>query len=125
MKEGYLKNYQIDSNGNIQAIFSNGRMSILGQIPIFHFQNDQGLESLGGNLFRNTDSSNHAILYTDQNGNYISGSLISSNTLESSNVDFSQAMTELIITQKAFSSAAKTVTTSDQMIQRAINMKKG
>ena len=125
MKEGYLKNYQIDSNGNIQAIFSNGGMSILGQIPIFHFQNDQGLENLGGNIFRSTDNSNQAILYTDKDGNYISGSSISSNMLENSNVNFSQAMTELIITQKAFSSAAKTVTTSDQMIQRAIDMKKG
>jgi flagellar hook protein FlgE len=34
-------------------------------------------------------------------------------------------MTELIITQKAFSAAAKTVTTSDQMIQKAINLKRG
>jgi flagellar hook protein FlgE len=125
IEKGYLKNYQIDSNGNIQAIFSNGRMSILGQIPIFHFQNDQGLESLGGNLFRITDNSNKAILYTDEEGNYINKSFISSNTLESSNVNFSKAMTELIITQKAFSTAAKTVTTSDQMIQRAIDMKKG
>jgi flagellar hook protein FlgE len=125
VKKGFLQNYQIDSNGKIQAFFSNGEMSVLGQIPIFHFQNDQGLESLGGNLFRSTDNSNQAILYTDKEGNYISGSNIISNALESSNVDFSQAMTELIITQKAFSSAAKTVTTSDQMIQRAIDMKKG
>jgi flagellar hook protein FlgE len=125
VEEGFLQNYQIDSNGKIQAFFSNGEMSIFGQIPVFHFQNDQGLESLGGNLFKSTDNSNQAILYTDKEGNYISGSNIISNTLESSNVDFSQAMTELIITQKAYSSAAKTVTTSDQMIQRAIDMKKG
>ncbi|ACM93591.1 flagellar basal body and hook protein [Nautilia profundicola AmH] len=125
VEEGFLKNYQIDQNGQIQALFSNGQMSVLGQIPVYHFQNDQGLESLGGNLFRETANSNKAILYTDQNGNYISGSSIISNTLEASNVDFSQAMTELIVTQKAYSSAAKTVTTSDQMIQRAIDMKKG
>jgi len=125
IEKGFLQNYQIDKNGQIQALFSNGQMSVLGQIPIFHFQNDRGLESLGGNLFKQTDNSNKAFLYKDQNGNYIPGSQIISNTLESSNVDFSQAMTELIITQKAFSSAAKTVTTSDQMIQRAIDMKKG
>jgi flagellar hook protein FlgE len=123
--EGYLQNYQIDENGKIEAFFSNGQMSVLGQIPVYHFQNDQGLESIGGNLFRSTDNSNQAILYTDNNGNYISGSQIKSNMLETSNVDFSQAMTELIVTQKAYSSAAKTVTTSDQMIQRAIDMKRG
>jgi len=47
-----------------------------------------------------------------------------SNTLETSNVDFTQAMTELIINQKAFNAAAKAITTSDQMIQKAINMKR-
>jgi len=125
IEEGYLNNYQISSNGNIEALFSNGQMSVLGQIPVYHFQNDQGLESIGGNLFRETDNSNKAILYTDQNGNYISGSSLSSNSLEASNVNFSQAMTELIVIQKAYSSAAKAVTTSDQMIQRAIDMKKG
>jgi len=125
VEEGFLKNYQIDQNGFIQALFSNGEMSVLGQIPVYHFQNDQGLESLGGNIFRSTINSNKAILYTDQNGNYIPGSTVTPGTLEASNVDFSQAMTELIVTQKAYSSAAKTVTTSDQMIQRAIDMKKG
>jgi len=125
IEEGFLKNYQINQKGEIQAIFSNGQMSVLGQIPVYHFQNDQGLESLGANLYQTTANSNNAILYTDSNGNYISGSSIISSSLESSNVDFSQAMTELIITQKAFSSAAKTVTTSDEMIQRAIDMKKG
>jgi flagellar hook protein FlgE len=123
--EGYLKNYQIDSNGNIQAIFSNGQMEVVGQIPIYHFQNNQGLESLGSNLFQATDNSNKPILFTDENGNYISGASLASGALEASNVDFTQAMTELIVTQKAFSSAAKAVTTSDQMIQRAIDMKKG
>ena len=123
--EGYLDKYQVDSNGNIQAIFSNGQMSVVGQIPIYHFQNDQGLESLGGNLFKATENSNQAILYNDANGNYLSNATLVSGSLESSNVNFSQAMTELIITQKAYSSAAKAVTTSDQMIQRAIDMKKG
>ena len=125
IQEGYLKDYQINSDGLIRIIFSNGEMATLGQIPVFHFQNDQGLENIGNNLFAQSDNSGEAFFYKDTNGNYIPGSSILSNTLEESNVNFSQAMTELIITQKAFSSAAKTVTTSDQMIQRAINMKKG
>ena len=122
--QGYLKNYEIDDFGRINAFFSNSKMITLAQIPIFHFQNDQGLESLGGNLFKETSNSNKAILYSNENGEYISGAKILSQKLENSNVNFGEAMTELIITQKAFSSAAKTVTTSDQMIQKAINMKK-
>jgi len=123
--EGFLKGYQIDRLGNIQSLFSNGEVSVLGQIPVYHFQNDQGLESIGNNLFRQTVNSNKPILYMSQNGEYIPGSYVTSGMLESSNVNMSQAMTELIVIQKAFSSAAKTVTTSDQMIQRAIDMKKG
>ncbi|WP_456479771.1 flagellar hook-basal body complex protein [Nautilia sp.] len=124
IEKGGLENYQILTDGKIEAVFSNGQTVTLGQIPVYHFQNPQGLESLGENIFKSTDNSNQAFLYTDENGNYISEVVINSGALEASNVDFSQAMTELIITQKAFSSAAKTVTTSDQMIQRAIDMKK-
>jgi len=122
--QGYLENYEIDDFGRVNAFFSNSKMVTLAQIPIFHFQNDQGLESIGGNLFKETSNSNKAILYNSANGEYISGAKMLSQKLETSNVKFGEAMTELIITQKAFSSAAKTVTTSDQMIQRAINMKK-
>jgi len=123
--EGNLERYEIQNDGKIQAYFDNGEAQTVAQIPVYHFTNDQGLESIGGNLFRETSNSGNAFVYTDENGNYIPSTSVASNTLESSNVDFAQAMTELIVTQKAYSSAAKTVTTSDQMIQRAIDMKKG
>ena len=123
ISKGFLKNYDIDENGNILAFFSNGKSSKLATIPLFHFQNPQGLENVGGDLFKQTLNSNKAFLY-EKDGNYIPGSKIHSNTLETSNVNFAQAMTELIINQKAFAAAAKAVTTSDQMIQKAINMKR-
>jgi len=123
IEEGYLKNYEVKDDGRIVGIFSNAQEATLGQIPVFHFQNDQGLENIGGNDFIQTDNSGKAFLYTDEEGNYIPAKIMSS-TLESSNVNFSEAMTELIITQKAFQASAKTVTTSDEMIQKAINMKR-
>jgi len=121
--EGYLKKYEIDEIGNIWANFSNDKSVKIATIPVYHFINDQGLENIGGNLFIETSNSNKAFLY-EKDGTYIPGSNIHSQMLESSNVNFSQAMTELIITQKAFSAAAKTVTTSDEMIQKAINLKR-
>ena len=123
LAEGYLKGYNVDANGNIIGLFSNDQAVTLGQIPVFHFQNDQGLDNVGGNLFRETINSNKAFLY-QSNGEYIPGASIISSSLESSNVQLSTAMTELIVTQKAYSASAKTVTTSDEMIQRAINMKR-
>jgi flagellar hook protein FlgE len=123
IEEGYLKDYQIDSNGVISALFSNSRAEALGQIPLFHFQNEQGLDSVGGNLFKETSNSNKAFLY-QKDGTYIPGGQIISGSLENSNVNMTTAMTELIVTQKAFSASAKTVTTSDEMIQKAINLKR-
>jgi flagellar hook protein FlgE len=123
LSKGYLQEYNISDDGIIFANFSNSQSVALGQIPIFHFQNPQGLESIGGNLFRETDNSNKAFLY-EKDGEYLPYAKVLSHKLETSNVNFAEAMTELIITQKAFSAAAKTVTTSDQMIQKAINLKR-
>jgi len=122
--DGYLTNYDVDSQGQIIANFSNGKIGVLGQIPLYHFQNEQGLDNLGSNKFTPTDDSGKAFLYTDPNGNYIAGGSVSSHSLESSNVNLAQAMTELIITQKAFDANSKSITTSDQMIQKAIDMKR-
>ena len=123
--KGDLINYQILEDGKIIADFTNSKSATLAQIPVYHFQNDQGLESLGGSLFVPTDNSNIAFLYKDKDGKLFNNTKIISNAIEQSNVDLSTAMTELIVTQKAFSAAAKTVTTSDQMIQKAIDMKRG
>ena len=123
LPKGDLKSYQIDNDGKIEAIFSNNKSVTVGQIPIFHFINDQGLSDIGKNLFKETQNSGKGELF-EKNGKYISGAEIKSGFLETSNVNFANAMTELIITQKAFSASAKTVTTSNEMIKRAIEMKK-
>ncbi len=124
VEKGYLTGYDINEKGDIFANFSNNKSIKVATIPIFHFANDEGLESIGDNLFKETSNSNKAFLYKDENGNYFPGSKVLSHMLETSNVNMATAMTELIITQKAFASAAKTITTSDEMIQKAINLKR-
>jgi len=121
---GELSDYVVGDNGYIYANFSNGKSTAIAKIPIFHFQNDQGLEKKGSNYFQNTSNSGQAFFYTDVNGNVIETSKIHSYMLESSNVELSTALTEMIVIQKAFEANAKSITTSDQMIQKAINMKK-
>jgi flagellar hook protein FlgE len=119
---GELKEYVIENNGIVYAIFDNGKSSPIANIPVYNFQNDQGLEKVGSNYFQYTSNSGKAFLYTDENGEVIK--TIYSNRLENSNVNLTQALTELIVMQKAFGANAKTITTSDQMIQKAIEMKK-
>ncbi len=122
--EGYLKAYTVSENGEVLADFDNGRLIPVAKIGVYHFQNDEGLERISGSLFKESANSGKAFFYKDENGNLFNGSNIISHKLEQSNVNLSNAMTELIIMQKAYDANAKCITTSDQMIQKAINMKR-
>ena len=122
--EGFLKAYGMDGNGNVIAEFTNGRSSAIAKVAVYHFQNDQGLTRATSTLFQASSNSGQPIFYTNENGEFILGSAILSNYLESSNVNLTTALTELIVMQRAFSGNAKSITTSDEMIQNAIQMKK-
>jgi len=133
--KGELNKYEIDNNGTILAYFNNNKEAVLGKIPIFHFQNSQGLEALGGSLFTQSPNSGDMLIankdFASIQQDPIKNKLvknkiayIKSGYLENSNVKMQEAMTELIITQKAFNASAKTITTSDEMIQKAINLKR-
>ncbi len=122
--EGYLNGYRIDQEANIVASFNNGRLSAIGKVAVFHFQNDQGLEKAGSNIYMSTPNSGSPTFFTDDDGNPVLGAQVINNAVENSNVDLTAALTELIVMQKAFDANAKSITTSDQMIQKAINMKK-
>jgi len=122
--EGNLVDYSMDSQGQIVAQFTNSQSIPVAKIAVYHFQNDQGLSSLNGNHFQSTVNSGEAIFYTDENGNFFQNTPIMSNRLEGSNVNLATALTELIVIQKAFSGNAKSITTSDEMIQNAIQMKR-
>jgi len=121
---GDLQNYSVENNGQIYAVFDNGKSVAVANIPIYHFQNDQGLEKIGSNYFVETPNSGKAFMYIDDDGKVFKNSKIKSNMLEGSNVNLTTALTEMIVTQKAFDANAKSITTSDQMVQTAINMKK-
>ncbi len=122
--EGFLSGYGMDGYGNVIAEFSNGRSSAIAKVALYHFQNDQGLNQATSTLFSASANSGEPIFYVNEDGESFLGSKIYSNKLEGSNVSMATALTELIVMQKAFDASAKSITTSDQMIQNAINMKK-
>lgn len=123
--DGLLKDYAISEDGTIMAVFDNGKQAAVAKVPIFHFQNDQGLFSVGGSgtLFAQTNNSGEAFMYAKEDGTLYNGSKLKNYSLEMSNVDFSNEMTNIIVMQKAYEASARSITTSDEMLQKAINMK--
>lgn len=113
---GELINYSVNRNGDVISTFTNGAQSVVGKIAIYHFQNDQGLEAVSGNKFRTSDNSGKPIFYTENNGQLLAG------TLENSNVRLETALTELIIMQRSYDAASKTITTGDEMLKNALQM---
>ena len=119
---GDLVGYDINKNAEVIATFSNGMQSSVGKIAIFHFQNEQGLERLNGSRFEQSANSGDPIFFTDESGQNVIGTDVVNFKLESSNVQMSYGLTELIILQRSFDANSKSVTTADQMMQKALSM---
>ena len=121
---GNLTKYGITQEGLIIADFSNGRQSAIGRVAVYHFQNEQGLERNGGTLYTQSSNSGAPTFWTDQNGNAITGAKLTSGQLENSNVRLDVGLTDMIILQRAYQANAKTITTVDEMIQKALQMRR-
>ena len=119
---GDLLGYSISKNAEVIATFTNGMQSSVGKIAVFHFVNEQGLERVNGTRFQASSNSGDPMFYTDANGNNIIGTDIANFRLESSNVDLSVGLTDLIILQRTYDANSKSITTADQMMQKALNM---
>lgn len=119
---GDLAGYDINENGEVIATFTNGEQSSVGRIAVYHFQNDQGLERLSGANFMQSSNSGEPLFYQDADGNNILGAQLSNYKLESSNVNMEVGMTDLIIQQRSYDANSKSITTADEMIQKALDM---
>ena len=119
---GELRGYDINKNGEVIATFTNGKQSSVGRIAVYHFQNNQGLNRVSGTNFAVSPNSGNAVFYQDVNGNNVLGTDITNFQLENSNVDMTTGLTELIILQRTYDANSKSITTADEMIQKALNM---
>ena len=119
---GTMKGYTIDANGIIRGTYSNGETKILAQLALANFKNPAGLEKAGNNLFKETANSSEF----DGIGSEASalGSKLQSGALEMSNVDLSYEFSEMITTQRGFQANSRIITTSDEMIQELVNLKR-
>ena len=118
---GTLISLGVDQEGKVIGNFSNGRDNHVSTIAVATFINPQGLEKVGGNLFATSWNSGNpqvGVAGTGERGS------IASSSLEMANVDLSREFTEMIVAQRGFQANSKIITTSDEVLQELVNLKR-
>ncbi|MDD4802259.1 MAG: flagellar hook-basal body complex protein [Syntrophomonas sp.] len=118
---GKLTSYSIGVDGIITGVYDNGQKKGLAQVALRNFENPGGLQQLGGTLFMDTVNSG-ALPIGTPGANGLGK--IAPGSLEMSNVDLSEEFTDMIITQRGFQANSRIITTSDEMLQELVNLKR-
>ena len=119
--EGSLNSISINADGTVVGKYSNSESMNLWQIPVCRFTSEDGLRREGNNLFSATEDSGSMEMGVAGTENY---GKINAYNIEHSNVDMSQEMVNMIVNQRGFQSNSKVVTTADQMLQKAMELKR-
>jgi flagellar hook protein FlgE len=120
-QEGALQSFNIGVDGTLSGSFTNGQTRVLAQLALAAFNNPAGLEKVGGSLFRQSVNSGLPQIGTAETGGR---GLLSSGTLEMSNVDLAQEFTNLIIAQRGFQANSRIISASDEILQDLVNIKR-
>ncbi|NCU18244.1 flagellar hook protein FlgE [Pallidibacillus pasinlerensis] len=115
-----LQEYSISGTGDFIAQYSDGSVRTIASLALARFNNPEGLTKIGGNLFNVSENSGAPVF---GNGGPGFGS-IESGKLEMSNVDLTEEFTEMIVAQRAFQSNSRIITTSDEILQEIVNLKR-
>lgn len=118
---GELRDIQVEDDGTITGLFSNGEELAIGQVVLAKFKAQEGLERQGYNVWRATTVSGEALVGeagTGGRGSVVSGAV------EGSNVDLAYEFTRMIASQRGFQANSRTITTGDQMLQEVMNLKR-
>ena len=118
---GDFAGVEVSQDGFVSARFTNGVVRQVYQIPVATVVNPNGLASVGGGSYQITDDSGAFTLNAPGVG---SSGQIFSKRLENSNVDIATEFSNLIITQRAYSASSRIITTADEMLAEAIQMKR-
>jgi len=118
---GALESIAVDDAGVIIGSFDNGINQNLGQVALAIFSNPGGLNKIGSSLYAKSSNSGDPQVGAAKNGGR---GTVSPGTLEASNVDLAQEFTDMITTQRGFQANSKVITTTDQMLDDLINLKR-
>ena len=116
-----LASMSFNDTGVLTAVYDNGAQRELGQVAIAKFENNEGLFKTGKNLMKETRKSGQAAMGkpgADGRGEVLAKSI------EQSNVDIANEFINLMAAQRNFQANTRTITTSDQMLQEVLNIKR-
>jgi flagellar hook protein FlgE len=118
---GSLQSFQLGNDGTIMGVYSNGLRQPLGQLALASFNNPSGLEKAGSSSFRvGVNSGVPAVGLAGVGGR----GLLNSGALEMSNVDLAEEFTGLIVAQRGFQANSRVITSSDEILQDLVNLKR-
>lgn len=117
-----VASFNVDTEGKINVRLNDGTEYVRGQVLMQNFQNPQALTKEGDNLFSGMSGAG-ALSQIEAPGTAGLGK-IQSNALEMSNVDLANEFSSLITTQRAFQASARIITTSDEILQELVNLKR-
>ncbi|HEY4635633.1 MAG TPA: flagellar hook-basal body complex protein [Rhodospirillales bacterium] len=118
---GNFSGVSIDNTGLVSALFDNGVVRSIYQLPIATFSNPNALGAHTGNAYQTTTSSGNPLINFPGIG---PAGKINAGALEASTVDLAEEFTRMIVAQRAFSAASKVITTSDQMLDELTQIKR-
>ena len=118
---GSLVDFSINEYGEVLGLYSNGLSQLIGQITLGSFSNPVGLLRMGQNLFGVSPNSGLAQIGVAGEGKR---GIISSGFLEMSNVDLAREFTDMIVAQRGFQANSRVVSTSDEILQEVVNLKR-
>jgi flagellar hook protein FlgE len=117
---GTLTDTNIDADGVVSGVYTNGQNITLGQIGVARFEATERLLKMGDNQFRESVLSGQPVVgKPNTNGRGI----VMTKSLEQSNVDLAHEFVQMIKAQRGFQASAKGVTTANEMLDEVVNLK--
>ncbi|HZR35194.1 MAG TPA: flagellar hook protein FlgE [Nevskia sp.] len=117
---GQLSGVAVDGSGVVSARYSNGQTTVLGQVAMANFANPQGLQQLGDATWAQTFASGQAVPGAAGTSDF---GAIQSGALESSNVDLTQQLVDMMNAQRNYQANSQVISTDDQLMQTILQLR--
>jgi flagellar hook protein FlgE len=118
---GVLESFSLGNDGTITGVFSNKQTKVLGQLALATFANPGGLEKSGSSTYRPANNSGLPLIGQAGTGGR---GVLNAGALEMSNVDLAEEFTGLIVAQRGFQANSRVITSSDEILQDLVNLKR-